>query len=236
MSGTAREAADRLRSFGTEERARVNQSFFKTGEGGYGHGDRFVGVSVPHVRTVLSEFRELPVPEILKLLQSEVHEERLLALLLLVRRYEGGDGTERKRIFDLYLAQTKWVNNWDLVDASAPGIVGAHIEGRSRRLLRRLAKSGDLWERRIAIVSTLHLIRRNEFEDTLVVAEILLGDEQDLIHKAVGWMLREVGKRDQRALEVFLARHYAAMPRTMLRCAIERFPEARRQTYLRGAI
>lgn len=236
MPGTAREAADRLKSFGTEERARVNRSFFKAGEGGYGQGDRFVGVAVPHVRTVLQEFRELPVQEILKLLQSEVHEERLLALLLLVRRYEEGDGTERKRIFDLYLAQTKWVNNWDLVDASAPGIVGVHLEGRSRRLLLRLAKSKDLWERRIAIVSTLHLIRLGEFGDTLAVAEVLLRDEQDLIHKAVGWMLREVGKRDQRALEEFIARHYAAMPRTMLRYAIERFPEARRQAYLRGAI
>jgi 3-methyladenine DNA glycosylase AlkD len=233
---TARKASARLASMGTEERARVSRSFFKTGEGEYGHGDRFVGVTVPDTRKVAAECRDLPLPEVLVLLRSEVHEERLLALLILVGRYERGGEAERREVFDLYLAHTRHVNNWDLVDASAPGVVGAHLLDRSRRVLLRLARSADLWERRIAVVATFAFIRRGEFDDTLAVVEHLLGDPHDLIHKACGWMLREVGKRDPSVLEAFLAEHYSAMPRTMLRYAIERFPEARRKAYLRGAI
>ena len=171
-----------------------------------------------------------------RLLRSEVHEERLLALLLLVRRYEKGDETVRRGIYELYLQNTRYVNNWDLVDTSAPGLVGVHLLDRSRRVLRRLARSADLWERRIAIVATFAFIRRGESEDTLAVVELLMRDPHDLIHKACGWMLREVGKRDQVVLEAFLAERYSDMPRTMLRYAIERFPEARRKAYLRGAI
>jgi 3-methyladenine DNA glycosylase AlkD len=232
---TAREASGRLASLGTAERARINRSFFKTGEGEYGHGDRFAGVAVPDVRRVAVACRDLPSEQVLHLLRSGVHEERLLALLLLVHRFEKGDAALRREVFGLYLANTKYVNNWDLVDASAPGIVGAHLLGRSRRALLRLARSADLWERRIAVVATFAFIRRGEFGDTLSVVDRLMSDPHDLIHKACGWMLREVGKRDQAVLEAFLAERYSAMPRTMLRYAIERFPEARRKAYLRGA-
>jgi 3-methyladenine DNA glycosylase AlkD len=233
---TAREASVRLAALGTAERARVNRSFFKTGEGQYGHGDRFAGVTVPDVRRVAAACRDLPLEQVLHLLRSEVHEERLLALLLLVRRYEKGDAPVRREVYGLYLDNTRYVNNWDLVDASAPGIVGAHLLARSRRVLLRLARSADLWERRIAVVATFAFIRRGEFEDTLAVVDRLISDPHDLIHKACGWMLREVGKRDGEVLEAFLAGRYCAMPRTMLRYAIERFPEARRKAYLRGAI
>lgn len=233
---TAREASARLASLGTPERARVNLSFFKTGEGEYGHGDRFVGVTTPDLRRVAAMCRDLPEHETLELLWSPIHEERLLALLLFVRRYERGDEEDRRGVYARYLANTGCVNNWDLVDASAPGIVGAHLISRSRRPLLRLAASADLWERRIAIVATFAFIRRGEFDDTLAVTERLMGDRHDLIHKACGWMLREVGKRDEPLLESYLAERYGTMPRTMLRYAIERFPEARRRAYLRGAI
>src|SRR5207248_1357595 len=169
------------------------------------------------------------------LLQSPVHEDRSLALLILADAATRGDAARRKQIYDLYLAHVRFVNNWDLVDVSAAAIVGGHLAGRSRRPLVRLAKSASLWERRIAVVATHHFIRRGEFADTLAVAELLLGDREDLIHKAVGWMLREVGQRDRAVLEGFLRRH-RRMPRTTLRYAIERFPEELRRAYLRGDV
>jgi 3-methyladenine DNA glycosylase AlkD len=224
----------RLRALGNPEHARVLAGYFKTGPGEYGEGDVFLGIRMPVLRGLVRELPPLPLGEIAALLRSEVHEERMLALLLLVRSYQRGDAAARQAAFDFYLANTRFINNWDLVDSAAEQVVGAHLREGERGLLDRLARSELLWERRIAIISTLHYIRRGELADTLRIAEILLGDRHDLIHKAVGWMLREVGQRDQAAEEAFLRAHHAAMPRTMLRYAIERFPEPLRQRYLRG--
>jgi 3-methyladenine DNA glycosylase AlkD len=225
---------ERLKGLGAPERARVSQSFFKTGPGEYGEGDVFVGLTVPQVRTLVKELFPLPERTTLALLRSPVHEARLLALLLLVRAYARGTEEQRERIYGLYLANAHWINNWDLVDCSAEHVVGAHLMTRGRAALDALAASPLLWERRIAVIATFHFIRRGQFADTLRLAERLLGDREDLIHKAVGWMLREVGKRDAAAARAFLDRHAPAMPRTMLRYAIERFPEKERQGYLRA--
>jgi 3-methyladenine DNA glycosylase AlkD len=224
----------RLREQADPEDARNLQRFFKTGPGEYGEGDVFIGVRVPVVRGIAKEFRALPLEDAAELLRSPVHEERLLALLILVGAYAKGDDVLRGRIFDFYLANTRFINNWDLVDSSAEHLLGAHLRGGDRSLLDRLARSELLWERRIAIMATFHFIRRGEFTDTLRIAALLLHDGHDLIHKAVGWMLREVGKRDREAEEAFLREHCRAMPRTMLRYAIERFPEPLRLAYLRG--
>ena len=234
MSSAARssktsEAARRLRDFASEERAAVSRRFFKTGPGQYGEGDEFLGVRVPDLRTVVREFRSLTPDELLPLLHSKWHEERLLAVVILTEQYKRSD---RNAIYKLYLANTKFINNWDLVDASAPQIVGAHLFERSRAPLRKLAKSKSLWERRIAIIATQHFIRNGDFDDTLAIAEMLLGDGEDLIHKATGWMLREVGNRDRARLLAFLDEHVTSMPRTMLRYAIEKFPEELRKRYL----
>lgn len=226
----------RLYDLANPETARGLQRFFKTGPGQYGEGDTFLGIKVPVLRKLAGEFRDVALADAGALLRSQHHEARLLALLFLVRAFGKGSAIERQEVFDLYLAATRHINNWDLVDASAPYIVGAHLADRERAPLQLLAQSGSLWERRIAIVATFHFIRRREFGDTLVIAERLLADREDLIHKATGWMLREVGKREPAALEGFLQRHYRAMPRTMLRYAIERFPEDRRQAYLRGMV
>jgi 3-methyladenine DNA glycosylase AlkD len=224
----------RLREHADPEDARNLQRFFKTGPGEYGEGDVFIGVRVPALRRLAKEFRALPTGDAAELLRSPVHEERLLALLILVGAYAKGDDMLRGRIFDFYLANTRFINNWDLVDSSAADIIGAHLLDADRCLLDRLARSELLWERRIAIIATFFFIRRGEFADTLRIAALLLHDRHDLIHKAVGWMLREVGKRDQEAEEAFLREHCRAMPRTMLRYATERFPEPLRQAYLRG--
>ena len=217
---------------GNPERARVSQSFFKTGPGEYGEGDQFAGLAVPQVRALAKELQRLPRAETVKLLHSPLHEARLLALLILMRAYEQGGEKERENIYRLYLANTQWVNNWDLVDGSAAPIVGAHLWTRDRSVLDGLAASGLLWERRIAILATLHFIRRGDFAETLRIAERLLEDREDLMHKAAGWMLREVGKRDLAAEKDFLEIHASVMPRTMLRYAIERFPEDERRRYL----
>ena len=230
---TAKEIVERVKAMGDPERARVSQSFFKTGPGEYGAGDVFVGLTVPQTRSLAKELRTLPRGETVKLLQSPLHEARLLALLILIQAYATGGGTERERIYGLYLKNTRWINNWDLVDVSAEHIVGAHLVERDRSPLDLLAASGLLWERRIAILATFHFIRRGSFSDTLRIAELLVADREDLMHKAVGWMLREVGKRDLAAEQAFLQRHSLTMPRTMLRYAIERFPEDVRQRYLR---
>ncbi len=226
----------RLRAEANSQVAVISQRFFKTGPGEYGEGDLFLGIKVPVLRRLAREFCAAEATVALALLSSRFHEERVFALLLLMQRYKQADEVERENLYRAYLANTAHINNWDLVDVSAPHIVGFHLQIRSRSVLQQLAVSSDLWERRIAIVSTLHFIRSNEFADTLQIAEMLLHDEHDLIHKAVGWMLREVGKRDQSAEEAFLRMHYRAMPRTMLRYAIERFPENLRLQYLRGEI
>ena len=222
----------RLRALANPRQAAILQRFFKTGPGEYGEGDIFLGIKVPVLRKLSREFEGVGAGGAARLLRSRRHEERLLALLILVRRYERGGVDEKQRLYALYLKHTRHINNWDLVDLSAPNIVGAHLEHRARRVLYRLARSTRLWERRIAILATFHFIRRREFADTLAIAARLLDDEQDLIHKAVGWMLREVGKRDQAAEEAFLRQHYRRMPRTMLRYAIERFPDPLRRRYL----
>jgi 3-methyladenine DNA glycosylase AlkD len=226
----------RLRSLGSPGDAAFLARFFKTGPGQYGEGDVFIGVRVPVIRQVAKEFRHLPLPEVECLLHSTIHEERLAALVILVVQAAKADAQTKKDIYDLYLANTKYVNNWDLVDLSAPQIVGGYLEIRSRKPLDRLAKSASLWERRISVLATHWFIRHGEFADTIRIAEILLADEEDLIHKALGWMLREVGKRDGAVLEEFLGEHCRAMPRTMLRYAIERFPEEKRRKYMGGVV
>ena len=231
---TARNIQKRLRSFASKEKASLLMGFFKTGPGQYGEGDLFLGVMVPQTRLVVKEFRDAPLAEVAKLLRSSWHEDRLCALLLLVNRFERGDEVLRARVFSLYLKNTKYINNWDLVDLSAPKIVGPHLDGGDRSLLYRLVRSKSLWERRIAILATFAYIRSSDFRDALALAEQLLSDEHDLMHKAVGWMLREVGKKDVAVLEGFLRKHHRAMPRTTLRYAIERFPEAKRKRYLNG--
>jgi 3-methyladenine DNA glycosylase AlkD len=221
-----------LRSLGDPATAAFLPRFFKTGPGEYGEGDVFIGVRVPAIRKVAKEFKELPLPEAVRLLHSKIHEERLAALVILVSQAAKGDAQTQRRIYHLYLANTKCINNWDLVDLSAPQLVGAYLENKSRKPLYRLAKSSCLWDRRISILATFHFIRQGDFDDTLKIAEMLLGNKEDLIHKAVGWMLREVGKRDQDALASFLQKHCRTMPRTMLRYAIERLSERTRQAYL----
>jgi 3-methyladenine DNA glycosylase AlkD len=233
---TAQEAEARLREIADDEIAAAMCRFFKTGPGQYGEGDRFLGIKATPLRQMAREFQSLPLSEARKLLASAFHEARMLALLVLVRAFEKGDDATREAVYDLYLASTGRVNSWDLVDASAPAIVGGFLAERGRGPLTRLARSVSLWERRIAVVATLHFIRRGEFADTLRLAGLLLGDPEDLIHKATGWMLREVGKRDQAVLEAFLAGYCQRMPRTALRYAIERFPEARRRQYLKGEV
>lgn len=210
------------------------QRFFKTGPGEYGEGDVFIGVRVPAIRKLAAQSGALELARVLPLLQSQYHEERLLALVMLVRRFERGAAEERQQLFHLYLREVRWINNWDLVDVSAPNIVGAWLLDKPRDPLRALARSPGLWERRIAVVATFAFIRKHQYEDTLQLSEHLLGDRHDLIHKACGWMLREVGKRDLSALTNFLDRHADRMPRTMLRYAIERLPPAQRQAYLRS--
>ena len=212
------------------------QRFFKTAPGEYGAGDRFLGLRVPALRKLVREYRQLNDADALEMLASSWHEERLLALMLLVDGYDRGDESRRERIHRAYLEHTRYINNWDLVDASAEHIVGPHLEAREIALLQRLAKSDDIWERRIAIISTFHFIKRNEFAPTLKIARLLLEDSHDLIHKAVGWMLREVGKRDREVEDTFLKKHYKKMPRTMLRYAIERHPETLRKRYLAGTV
>ncbi len=225
-----------LQLLGDPQRAEVLQRFFKTGPGEYGEGDVFVGIRVPEIRKLAKECQGLSLSETVKLLHSSIHESRVLALLILVRAYAKGDASLQEKIYNLYLQNTRFVNNWDLVDISAEHIVGPHLRYRSKAPLHALAASNLLWERRIAVMATFHFIKHGEFTETLHVAGMLLSDTEDLIHKAVGWMLREIGKRDHMAEEVFLKAHYKLMPRTMLRYAIERFPEDLRQGYLKGKI
>ena len=217
------------------EKIPIYQNFFKTGKGQYGEGDIFYGITVPQSRTVVAKYKDLPLKDIEELLGSKIHEERLIAILLLVHNYEKHP-EKRQEIYDFYLDNTKKINNWDLVDLSAHKIVGRHIEKTDRKILSSLAHSQNLWEKRISIISTAYFIRNNDFTDTIKISEILLKDDHDLIHKAVGWMLREVGKKELSVLENFLKQHYKKMPRTMLRYAIERFPEEKRKKYLKGEI
>ena len=226
----------KLRGLAKKENAEVAQRFFKTGPGEYGEGDKFLGIRVPVLRKLAKEYQAISVGEAEKLLKSPIHEERLLALFILIRIYSKGVEFVKKRIYDFYLNNTKFINNWDLVDASAEHIVGHFLLDKRKDPLFRLAKSKNLWERRISIMATFCFIKCQKYSDTLEISEVLLHDKEDLIHKAVGWMLREVGKRNLPLEEEFLKAHYKDMPRTMLRYAIERFPESKRQLYLKGKI
>lgn len=220
----------------SKEIATVLQRFFKTGKGEYGEGDIFRGIKVPNIRNLCKKYKDISLNETKKLLHSAYHEDRLLALFILVEKYRKGEETVRNQIFRLYLKNTKYINNWDLIDLSAEHIIGPHLEKGDKSLLTKLAKSNSLWERRIAVLSTFHFIKDKKFNQTLKIAAILLKDKEDLIHKAVGWMLREIGKRDLSVEEEFLKKNYKKMPRTMLRYAIEKFPENKRKAYLLGKV
>ena len=225
-----------LKKAGCKKDAEILQWFFKTGKGEYGEGDKFLGIRVPKTREIAKKYKKLTPEEINKALKSKYHEERLCALLILVEKYSRTSEDEKERIVKFYLANTKYINNWDLVDLTAPKILGKHLLNRNRNILTKLSRSENLWERRISVISTFEFIRNKDFSDTLKISKILLKDEQDLIHKAVGWMLREIGKRDLATEEGFLLKHYKKMPRTMLRYAIEKFPEKKRLAYLEGRI
>ena len=236
MGVTASAIIKNLEALSNPEAALFAQRFFKTGPGEYAAGDLFRGIRVPVLRKMVRSLDGTPVPEVIRLLESGFHEDRLLALLLLMRRFEMGNEALRQQIHEIYLKHTRFINNWDLVDISSQYIVGAFLRFRDRALLYELVASESLWERRIAITSTFHFIRKGEFDDTVALAELLLDDPQELLHKATGWMLREVGKRDLSTLESFLQLNYHRMPRVMLRYAIERFPKERRLLYLKGLV
>ncbi|MFH1046159.1 MAG: DNA alkylation repair protein [Candidatus Omnitrophota bacterium] len=233
---TAQALQKDLKNYSSKEKAKILQRFFKTGPGEYAQGDRFIGVKVPQIRAVVKKHRDIDIKHVVTLLKSPIHEERLAALLLLVLRYKQSKQPGQEKIYQIYLKHTRQINNWDLVDLSAEHIVGAFLRDKTKTPLYALAQSASLWERRIAMLSTFHYIKQGFFEEALKIASLLLRDEEDLIHKAVGWMLREVGKRDNAVEEQFLRRHYRQMPRTMLRYAIEKFPEAKRQAYLQGTV
>jgi len=216
-------------------KARLLRGFFKTGKGEYGEGDIFIGVTVPELRKIAKRHSTVSLDGIKELLSSGIHEERLVSLLILIDKYSNGNETERGEIFKFYINNLSGINNWDLVDISAPKIVGEHLMERDRKFLYRLAKSPNLWERRISIISTLRFIRVGDFKDTFGIAHILIDDRHDLMHKSLGWMLREVGKLDMEAEEEFLRSHLRRIPRTSLRYAIERFPWSKRAIYMRGA-
>lgn len=212
--------------------AQVMQRFFKTGKGQYGEGDVFLGLKVPQSRLIAKKYIDLSLSDIKKLLSSKIHEERLIALLILVDKFSKGDKREKDTIVQFYLRSTRYINNWDLVDLSADKIVGAYLRDRPRNILQKLARSQDIWERRIAMIATFNFIKNGELSDALKIAAMLLRDKHDLIHKAVGWMLREIGKRSRETEEKFLRQHAKSMPRTMLRYAIEHFTEKSRKFYM----
>ena len=230
----AKEISKLLQKMGDKEDSLFLQGFFKTGVGQYGEGDIFLGIRIPALRKMAKEYKALPLKEVLLLLRSPYHEVRLFALILFVNTFAKSDETIQKKIYNLYVANTRYINNWDLVDISAPNIVGAFLMERSRKPLYQLAKSKSLWERRMATLATFYFIKNNQFADALKIAGILLQDKEDLIHKAAGWMLREIGKRDIACAESFLQKHCQVMPRTMLRYAIERFTPSKRRKYMDG--
>ncbi len=233
---TVEELISELKKLADPVRAAHSQKFFKTGPGEYGEGDLFLGLRVPQTRKLVRAFRSLELQAMEELLQSKWHEARLFALLSMVDTFKRGSDKEQEGIFKLYMSNSDRVNNWDLVDSSAPHIAGAYLWDRDRQPLYDFAVSSSLWERRIAIISTQHFIRKDSFDDTLKIADMLLNDEEDLIHKAVGWMLREVGNRNTKREEEFLKLRYMKMPRTILRYAIEKFETERRKMYLKGLI
>ncbi len=233
---TNKEIQETLKEKANPKQAKILQKFFKTGPGEYGEGDIFLGIKVPEIRKVAKEYKELELSKIKALLKSGIHEERLAALLILIFQFEKANEEEKGVIFKLYLKNTKYINNWDLVDLSSPQIVGGFLLNKDTSSLAELASSKSIWERRIAVLASFQFIKNNHYDLTLQLAQILLNDKHDLIHKAVGWMLREIGKRDIAAEEKFLISNYKQMPRTMLRYAIEKFPENKRKNYLLGKV
>jgi len=218
------------------EEAKILQRFFKTGEGEYGEGDVFLGIKVPVQRKIAKKYSGMGLYKIQELLKSKIHEHRLIGLIILNEKFKKVGKEDKENIFEFYLKNIKHINNWDLVDLSAPNIVGDFLldKKKNRKILYQLVNSEDLWEKRIAIISTFTFIKKGEFEDALAISELLLKDKHDLIHKATGWMLREIGKRDLEVEEEFLKQHYNEIPRTTLRYAIEKFDEERRKEYLNG--
>lgn len=233
---TAKEIQQAMRALSNKKIAQDSQRFFKTGKGEYGEGDKFLGIRVPVTRKIAKQFRDTPLLEIEKLLKSKFHEERLLAVIMMDNIAKKATEDELKSVYICYLKNTDHINNWDIVDSSAPRIVGKHLFQRDRKPLYKLAKSSSLWEQRISILATFYFIDHKDFKDALEIGKLMLNHEHDLIHKATGWMLREVGNRDRTVEETFLKQHYKTMPRTMLRYAIEKFPENKRQKYLKGLI
>jgi 3-methyladenine DNA glycosylase AlkD len=227
-----------LKQYSNPKKAKNLQKFFKTNKGEYGYGDIFLGITVPEIRNIVRKYyKEVPIKDLLYFVQSKYHEYRLFGLLSLVSKFEKSkDEKKREEIYRTYISNTKYINNWDLVDLTSYKLVGSYLKDRKRDTLYTFAKSNDLWKQRISIISTYSFIRDNDFKDTLAISKILLNHEHDLIHKAVGWMLREVGKRDIGVEEKFLKKYYKDMPRTMLRYAIEKFEEDKRQKYLKGEI
>lgn len=225
-----------LQAKASPKRAKVLMRFFKTGKGEYGEGDIFIGITLPDHRDLAKKYADLSLKDIQKLLLSKIHEHRSMALSILRSQYKKADAKNTKKIVDFYLKHTPRINNWDLVDVSAPDILGNYLLDKDKTILYKLARSANLWEKRISIIATLEFISNNKFEDTCEIAKILLNDRHDLIHKAVGWALREMGKKSLKTEESFLKKYYQKMPRTMLRYAIERFPEKHRQAYLKGKV
>ncbi len=231
---TAREIQKIIRELADPERQKKSERFFKTGKGDYAENDQFLGIRVPVLRSHAAKFRDTTLEQTLKLLKSVYHEERLLALIMLVQRFGKAEEKEQKTIFEKYMVNLKYVNNWDLVDSSAHQIVGGFLNSRDRAPLYTLARSSSLWARRVAIVSTYHFIRKGDFTDVLALSKMLINDKEPLIQKAVGWMLKEAGKRHRDTATTFLKKYYIDMPRTMLRYAIEKHPEKERQKFLKG--
>ncbi len=220
-----------LKKVANPEKAKLLQGFFKTGKGEYGEGDIFLGVMVPQQRKIAQKYKDLPLKDIQKLLNTKIHEQRLTAIFILIAQYQKTDN--KKQIFNFYLKNTKNINNWDLIDLSAPKIIGDYLLDKPRKILYKLARSDSLWERRISMLATFAFIDKNDFKDSLKISKLLLKDKHDLIHKAVGWGLREIGKRNQEVEEKFLKKHYKTMPRTMLRYSIEKFDEKKRKFYMK---
>ena len=230
-------AREEIRALANKEIAQHSLRFFKTDKGEYGHGDLFLGVRAPKIRSIAKKHIDISISDMQTLIRSKYHEERFLGLIILVNKYaKTKDKKNRNQLYKIYVSSFKYINNWNLVDVTCPHVTGKHLIDKDRTILYKWAKSEDLWTKRIAMISTFYFIRKNDLEDTFKIAEILLHDEHDLIHKAVGWMLREAGKRDLKREETFLKKYYKTMPRTMLRYAIEKFPETKRQKYLKGTI
>jgi 3-methyladenine DNA glycosylase AlkD len=225
-----------LNAIANPDYAQKAKSYFKTLPGQYAAGDKFIGVRNPELRKLSKKYSNLQPIEVESLIHSLIHEKRLLGLLILIEQYKKADLDRKEKFYTTYVNNFKHINNWDLVDLSAPNIVGDFLFDKKRDILTAWAISEHLWTRRIAIISTYYFIRNQQFEDTIKLAKILLNDKEDLIHKAVGWMLREVGKRNSSCMEKFLVLNYRSMPRTMLRYAIEKLPESKRQQYLKGII